>query len=101
MNASPRRAYLRVGVELVDYLLGPDLYLSRLWVQAAIQVNAAELILWREDKPYATVAVLLAGCYGLLAAQSQATWFTVCWFRSRSGVPGSCVGKYTVGSSAV
>src|SRR5829696_2490229 len=66
MNACARRAYLGVGVELIDNLLGPALYLPGLWVQVAVQVNTAKVILRCEDEANAAVAVLLARCYGFL-----------------------------------
>ena len=65
VNAGSRWAYLRVGVELLDYLLSPALYLSGLRVQAAVQINAAEVVFWREHEPYPVVAVLLCSLHGL------------------------------------
>src|SRR5829696_2531484 len=83
MNACPGRAYLRVGVELLDNLLGPALYLSGLRVQAAVQVNTAEVVVWREDEANAAVAVLLARCYGLLV---RAPGLGVCATRPKARV---------------
>src|SRR5919107_4533330 len=64
VNALPRGAYLGVGVELLDYLLSPALYLACLGIQAAVQVHAAERVVLAEHDSYATVTVLSVRLYG-------------------------------------
>src|SRR5215217_6645922 len=68
MHAGPGRANLCIGVQLLDNLLGPSLYLSGLRVQAAVQVHAAEVVLWREDEPDTVIAVLSVSAYGLVVS---------------------------------
>src|SRR5215211_1644543 len=75
VNTLPRRAYLSEGVEFLDHLPRPALYLSGLRVQTLIQVHAAQIVFGSEDKAYAFVAVILADAYGLLVARPS---FRVC-----------------------
>src|SRR5215213_2155725 len=75
MNAGPRGAYLGIGVELLDNRPGPRLYLTSHWIEATIQVYAAQIVLRREHEPDAVVAVRLADAYGLLVARPG---FRVC-----------------------
>src|SRR5215210_2928274 len=78
MNAGPGWAYLRVGVELSDDRPSPRLYLPGLWVEATIQVYAAEVVLRSEHEAYPTVAVFLTGSHGLLVASPGLRDRTTC-----------------------
>src|SRR5215203_5827223 len=78
MNAGPGWANLRVGVEQLDDLPGPRLYLSGLRVQAAIKVHAAEVVLRREYEAYPTVVVFPTGSHSLLVARPGLRGRTTC-----------------------
>src|SRR4028118_2346419 len=68
VHARPRWADLREGVQLLDDLLGPVLYLSRVRVEAVVQVNAAEVVFRREHETYTIVALFLTGLHSFLIA---------------------------------
>src|SRR5215207_9347882 len=68
MNACPGRADLRVGVELLDDRPGPRLYFLCQWIEATIEVYAAEVVLRSEHDAYPSVALFPTGSYSLLVA---------------------------------
>src|SRR5215204_5636755 len=77
---------LRVGVELLDNLLGPSLHLSSLRVEAAVQVHTAKIVFRREHEAYATVTVLLAGSHSLLVATPSIRIRAACPLARRRGI---------------
>src|SRR5215208_3128464 len=68
MNAAPGGADLGVGVQLLYDLLSPALYLASLGVQAAVQVHAAERVVFAEHEAYASVTVFSVRLYGFRVA---------------------------------
>src|SRR5918994_7441730 len=68
MNACPGRADLRVGVELLDDRPGPRLYSLCQWIEATIEIYAAEVVLRSEHEAYPSVALFLTGSHSLLVA---------------------------------